>query len=200
MGHAQQGLDFVVALRVKAFEQVAPHQSFGLVLHQPHGGHIGLGHFLAECFNHHDGIIGGVKQNAVTRFDVAQAQIVAFHGLLGFHQTPLQHSNGPQVPAQQQGALFFLEMQGHILDGQILALQRRMVDVPPAHIGIVAGYSQHFLDLGHAFRGDRAQPGLADPGLTGHGGQLVFAHRNINHHAVLVHQQRNIGCHPDQLG
>jgi hypothetical protein len=160
--HAQQRLHLGLAVAFKTFPNIAAHQTFASVFEQGLRTHVRFEHTLGSCVHHQYGLGRRIKQDTVSRLDVAQSQIVALHGLLGFHQAALQFGQTFQVAAHGQ-QLASTERQDHILQSHFVAQRGHVVHMPPAHDVWAALRLQHFLNLGPAFGGDGVQPAAAQP-------------------------------------
>jgi len=169
---AHERLHLTLAAELKTLANVTAQQALSRIFEQGLRAHIGLQHALVVGIDHQHRLRGGVKQHAVARLDVAQTQVVALHGLLGFHQTALQLSqtfqiatHGEQFPARQR--------QHHVLQGHFIAHGRRVVDVSPTH-----GFGrplrvQHVLNFDAALGRHGVQPWTPNPSLTAQGAQTV---------------------------
>ena len=81
--------------------------------HPPHGvakgfgsGRIGFDNFLGFAIDHQHAFRGQIEQDAVTGFQMTQAQVVTLHGLLCIDQLLLDFRLRAQVTTQRDHAAF----------------------------------------------------------------------------------------------
>ena len=72
-----------------------------------------------------------------------QPQVIALHGLLGFHQAALQCRQSLHVAAQRQKPPVRFKLDQCVLHGDIDALRRGVVHMAPTQIGAIRGRRQH---------------------------------------------------------
>jgi hypothetical protein len=139
-------------------------------------------------------------QDAVARFHVAQAHVVALHGLLCVHQALLQSSHDRHVAAQHQDQAGLGHRQSHVLQWHVSAARylRAVVDVAPTQL-IIGFDGHHFGPFGLAVLGHGFRPRPPHPTPTVQGRPVAARQRHLLNHTRLIQQQGNVGADADQL-
>ena len=199
MCHAQERENFFTRIGVETIDDVAAHQTLVGVFDDGLRAHVGFHHAVVATIDHHHSFAGGVEQNAVARFDVAQTQIIALHRLLGFDQTTLQNRNGLEVAAQREEGAVMSQGQHSVLQREDHALRREVVDVAPADVFARVFGREHFLNFGATFQAGGLRPGAPQPRRTAQRCEFGIAHGDILNDALVIHDERNVGSNPDQF-
>ena len=111
---------------------LATGQTAAVVAQQGLCAGIGFEHALRARVDQQHRLAGGVKQDAVARLDVAQAQVVALHRLLGLDQAALQIGDALEVARQRHAFATAAQGQHDVLQRHVLPTGAGVIDVAPA--------------------------------------------------------------------
>ncbi len=189
----EQLADCAARVGVDAVEQALAQQLAHAFAQRLRGRGIGFDDFEAAAVEHQHTLAGQVEQNAIARFEVAQSQIVALHGLLRIDQLLLEFGLRAQVASERNHPTFGADMDSAKRERHIGAAGRRDIHLSPHRARIAGCLANQLGDLRAAFDGDRVFPGLAYPAvLAACHGQRAMTGGHVLHHAIAVNDQHHI--------
>jgi hypothetical protein len=122
-------------------------QALHRLLQHSLGGGVGLHHATLCHIPHQHRISHGLKQQSVARFHVTQAQVIAFHGLVGIDQTPLHLRHTTQVATKQPELGVVGKCHRHDLQWHTGVGGAPQIDMPPGVGGVGFGRDKQLADF-----------------------------------------------------
>ncbi len=140
----------------------------GVAAEQAARGRIGLDDAVTARVQYHHRLGRHLEQQAVARFDVAHARIIAFQRFLRHHQALLQRRHGAQVAPERHHAAIPADGDGAIKHRNGMAVGGGVIDMAPFRLGVVrGGVGQQMGNLRTAVGDDGGDQLAADPVAAG---------------------------------